>query len=156
MLNNFLIFFTLSQFYAPSSCEEDVRKALAVVINSPEVTAFLSNYTGNKKFIYIKQSNQPICNGKSTSLARLKHPYKDGSIIIYSHEPLAKGEKLQASKQDYFTLPKNKVVIIIDYLSVTSPHAEIKLRIPIEGVHGSFTLTKNPTWSVTKSDVYER
>lgn len=156
MLNDFLILFTLSQFYAPSSCEEDARKALVVVINSPEVSAFLSHYTGNKKFIYIKQSSQPICNGKSTSLTKLKHSYKEGSIIIYSHEPLAKGEKVQASKQDYFTLQKNKAVVIIDYLNVTGPYADIKLRIPIEGVHASFSLSKTSDWSITKSDVYEQ
>ncbi|MBB4602693.1 hypothetical protein HNQ93_003458 [Hymenobacter luteus] len=155
MINNLLIFFTLPYFFALSSCEEDAHKALAIAINSSEMSVFLSHYTGNKSIIYVKQSSQPTCNGENVSLGKLKTSYKE-SIIMYSSEPLAPGEKVQAAKQNYFNLPKGRAVIIIDYFTIRSTHADIKLRIPIEGVHASFTLTKNPTWSITDSDVYEQ
>lgn len=136
-----------------SQCQNDVNQIIDTVINSNDIEHFLTHYARFNTDMSIRYRSFPMCNKNIIHMKDSKLQFESACVKNFYNKLLSDNENKSIYKND---MSQHKATIIIDSLKITGNNAIVKMRIPIEGVYGTFNLDKKKKWNIIKLDVFER
>ena len=126
-----------------TSCAADVQEIVTTVANESELAKWLVLYcTGKEIGLFFRYEKAVRCNKAPLAAVKFDFPFQQRRAVRYlSTASLAKRA--------------GSAVITIESLGIDGKQATLKVRVPAEGVHGEFTLTKQDKWVIQTAHVFE-
>ena len=134
-------------------CKTDVSQIMDAVINNHDTANFLDHYDRFNVNIFIRYRSFPICDRSIVYMKESKIKFQSTYIKTLYNKLLSDDENKLIYKND---MSQHYATVVIDSLKIIGKNAVVKMRIPLEGVHGKFILNKQNKWNIIESDVFER